>query len=269
MIKLLFGIFSILAITTGYASSWFFIKTPSGGAFVPTDIASLTFWVSAKTTTDLYTDTGCTTNATTDGDIIKCWKDKSGNNRKATDSSGTTYDTGTISGNPSLYFQNDVLTTDATLSQLFTSSDLTAFVVVSNHVYNTNASDGTIYNNAAIWTDSGAQFGFMLQQTTNNVAYGNGSLAVVKTTVAVDTPAIMMMRITGGNMYISKNGGAESSVSITALSFTGGNVVRIGKNFSASTVDSWIGEIAFFDAGLSSGDITSMYDYLNTEWSVY
>lgn len=266
-VSLFFLLFTSALVKTSDASSWFFIKS---GVFDPLSNANLKGWFDGSDTAYMYTDTGCTTNVTTDGDAVKCWKDKTASAWKATEaSSNPVYKTNKINSKSVVYFNGKKLTTDGTIADFFTQTAWTAFAVIKNITYPTGSADGTIYANAAIWMDSGGQFGHMLQSPTNNVAYGNGGLAVVKETAATNTPVIIMMRVQSGNLYISKNGGSESSVSVSSIAFTGTNVVKFGINYAAANANSEIGDLMFFNAALGSGDISSYYSYLNSKWAVY
>ena len=60
-----------------------------GTAFNPLSITGLQFWVDASDYTTLYQDSGLTTRAINDGDVIGGWSDKSGNGRNALQTDGT------------------------------------------------------------------------------------------------------------------------------------------------------------------------------------
>lgn len=55
--------------------------------FNPLSISGIQFWVDASDSTTLYQDSGLTTLAVANNDVVGGWKDKSGNNRHATQSS--------------------------------------------------------------------------------------------------------------------------------------------------------------------------------------
>ena len=61
----------------------------SRNLFSPLSITGLQFWVDAADASTLYTDSGLTTLAVADGDVVGGWKDKSGNNRHAIQTDGT------------------------------------------------------------------------------------------------------------------------------------------------------------------------------------
>lgn len=59
------------------------------GGPAPQTIQGLKLWLDANDSTTLFQDSSATTLATSDGDPVGCWKDKSGNAKNATQTDGT------------------------------------------------------------------------------------------------------------------------------------------------------------------------------------
>lgn len=106
----------------------------------------------------------------------------------------------------------------------------------------------------------------------NSIGANNndGGYDTVTINAAIDTNYVVMCRHDGSNLYISLNGGAESSVASGALSSGIADSVAIGGNPSESGhfLDGRIGEIAVWNVDLSGQgtDLADAITYFTDKW---
>jgi hypothetical protein len=90
----------------------------------PTDISGLSLWLDASDAASLFTDAGCSSAVSADGDQVVCWHDKSGTNHDAlvfSMESGALYHNSVgemINGNSVLKFNRGVSVTDGSVYQV-------------------------------------------------------------------------------------------------------------------------------------------------------
>ena len=124
------------------------------------------------------------------------------------------YQTNVVNGHPVVRFDtgNDFFSRGTTtLASYITNSAYTVFVVFSTSGVNTNAAN--TYENDALVSDTGGYFGVFLKSAITGHAYNwDGSDDQVSQSVTVSTWTLLATRHEGGNLYIRKNNGSDSSV---------------------------------------------------------
>lgn len=236
--------------------------------FNPSDIADLEIWLDSSDTSYLFQDAAKTTAVTTNGDPVGCWADRSGNgydHTVSTTANRPSYDTSTISGG-SLFFDH---TADSNAGEwLFndTAKDtITAFFVVevsstltgvlfgfdnSDNKYVHNDAGGTVYGTTP--TSSYTNF---------NVNSYTGFPVSTTSLLSADVNNFYRVNLTQYNPT-------------TATNYTGGSPdgTWIGRRKNAPTDNSPfrgnIAEVITYSRRLSSSEIDSVEDYLNTKWSL-
>jgi len=89
---------SLLAVSVVQAQPWMPTNLPSG---------QLKNWYDAADFSTFWQDAGATTPVTTNGQMVLCWKDKSGNGNDIKSANGPTYTTGVMNSRPLLRFADN------------------------------------------------------------------------------------------------------------------------------------------------------------------
>ncbi len=85
-------------------------------------------------------------------------------------------------------------------------------------------------------------------------------------TVAANTNYTVMARHESGNLYVSLNGGSESSLASGNLSTTSGGFYIAGGS-DGSVFNGRIGEIATWNVALTGTDLSDAITYFTTKWA--
>ena len=248
------------AVTRGGGLSW-----------SPLSISGLQFWVDADDSATLYTDSGLTTLAVSDGDVIGGWKDKSGNARNALQTDGTKKP---LLKTAFLYGRN-VVSFAATRQELsaaagWTIGIYTAFVV---RKYNTLSSERFLYytQNAA---GSAGSVGQGYATTSEVVQVSNTTL--FRHTTGVSSSAWGQVT----NQQASLAGATRLGFRLDGVAYTGTFINNydptvalslpltlggLGHSFNYP-LDGYISELLIYDSGLSGSDILLVESYLKTKW---
>ena len=229
-------------------------------AWSPTDISGLQVWYDFSDISTLYQDSGKTTPVTSDGDVIGCVADKSGNGNDATQSTTAnkpTYKTGIQNG---LSIgrgdgSDDYMLLDSTMTlSTFTIAGAWIFNATGDSVWGDN--DDCILQGTNATTISSRMSGgsWLTQSTTKNPT---GSFYVWNVTWAGS----------GGNHVIYQNGSQEDSDAYTCANF---DVTMIfSRRTALSNLNGDIGELFFYNSVVSEGDLSNIHTYLNNKWAVY
>ena len=249
---------------------------------LPSAYTGLALWFDAADLTTLFQDKAGTTAVTANGQVVRCWKDKSGNSRDArggdtiyTVGTGPTYSSNGFNGGyPGLLFggtSNTILMTAA----LVPSTALT-----------TGGSNSTIfavYNRSGTAGNSGV---FGLQSTDDTFvlrdpwAFAGSSIldlggatgatpARVAVTNAVVGPLVMSAYRSGAGTYLyqstlplGSNVSSTGTVSATSQGFCiGGGTVLTPVTFS-----SYISELIIYNTALTDTQRQSIESYLAYKW---
>jgi hypothetical protein len=115
----------------------------------------------------------------------------------------------------------------------------------------------------------GAEFGLLLKDVGGTpklfLANKDGTTDTVSLTISTSTTHVLCARHDGTNIYLSLDGGAESSAASgsTATWPTGDVVLGVSE---AAYYDGRIGEIAGYNAALTGSDLTDAIAYFRLKW---
>jgi hypothetical protein len=213
-----------------------------------------------------------------DGSNVEVWDDVDGNNMmftwKTSDTTGPTYQVNTpLMLNPCLDFEASEQLfsfqeagtggTGVPASTFFGAGAKT--IIVAVYVESISTTSGNTWTNNAIIKDSAELMGLHLRTSGGQPklqAYNwDGNNDTVEIDIAVDTSYIACLRHDGTNLYVSINGGSESSV-------TSGNTTSLTGQLemASQNADIRIGEMATYNAALTGTDLSDALDYFIEKW---
>lgn len=151
------------------------------------------------------------------------------------------------------------------LSDLITASAFTMLFAV--YPESVTLSDPSPDSNHSILADGGGFFGVTLKLVSGvpkALVYNyDGAMDEVTATVTVNATNIIMVRHESGNLFISVNGGAESSVA-------SGNTQTITGTVYLGTLVGFlngrIGELATYNAALTGTTLSDAIQYFKDKW---
>lgn len=236
--------------------------------FSPTDINSLLAWYSADIA---YTDAGKTTLATTDGDLVYVWPDKSGNGydmTQATSLSRPVYDQQWVSGNnqPALNFDGSSHNMAAVIATADTT-DLTFFIVFAGddpsqapqgqYLFD-NETDRFIISSLGPTTNVASGHSGYYDGAWRDIPFYPGTSAYISVWLFDDAGSDIIFNNT------SRYTGTYTPVQL-------GTKNVIGYNFSQSSskFDGTIAEIIIYERALTASEIDQVEAYLNTRYNIY
>lgn len=207
--------------------------------------------------------------------LVRRWNDESGNGRNFDQSTAANkpiyYANATCAGQPAVFFDGatSILQTTAALSAIISASDFEILIVFKYKSANKNVAGFEDQDNA-ILIDAG---GFLsLTLNTSNTLYAmcwDGSRKIVSKTCSFNATHVVCFRKTGGNHYISIDGGSESSVAsgnITNLT----NVLNLGWRTGGTGTNQALGfcaEVLIFNVARSSSDRNADIAALQAKYS--
>lgn len=159
--------------------------------------------------------------------------------------------------------------TSRTFDTFFSATAYTTFV--SFRIQSDCSNNATIYNNDAIFADTAGYFGLFCKTNagvTSVTAYNyDTNEDTVSINISQDTDYVAMMRHQGGNLYLSLNNGAESSVASGVTGSLAGAMILGRSGFLATNYTPLIvGEVLFYDTALSGTAFTEIYSYMTDKW---
>jgi len=239
--------------------------------FSPSDVSGLTLWLDASDSAKLYTDTGCTTPASSDGNAVKCWKDKSSNAYNMTEGTNPPLVKNSIQNSKNVVRfdgTNDRLDGPSAITNVVSAASFSAWYVFQAKSFGSNNADG--FSNDPIFTEkTGGNMSLYLKSTplVGLENYGGGQK--VTKTIAANTWYIAHVRHDSGSIYISINDGAETS--LASGNFAGfPAALRIGCNYDATQcAEIDIGEALMYNTAVGSTDRSSIQTYLNGRWATH
>lgn len=227
----------------------------------PTDIANCTCWLDASQETFA------------NGDPVETWTDRTGLGRHFTRTAGgstrPTFVTGWSStGKPGIDFDgtDDYLELNAATDTLIDTTDWTVGVFFEANTIGSDDAFNPYANDAIVSGDTG-NFGLHLRSTGATLqGYGWDTNADFATkTISTGTEYVAQFRYDGSSIYLSVNGGTESSVAHGTNASLGADTY-IGVNFTTVYADITVGEIAFYDRALSGSEVADLNTYLYLKW---
>lgn len=253
---------------------------PSPGSALPT--TNLTFHCNASVNTKVF-NTGST--SATDGQAIEQWADAEGKDlsfwylidathqpayrdttplmlENCVDFDGSTDTMGLF---------NNAGAVAKTLADVMGASAKT--ILISFYATTISPNAANAYDNDPLIGDLSQYFGLFLKNVSGTYklqAYNfDGTADVVEATVSLTTSYVAMVRHNGTNLYLSINGGSESSVASGATQVTTG-AMRLAyvAGSGAPIANVRIGEIAIYNADLSTQgtDLASAISYFTAKW---
>ena len=247
---------------------------------MPLPTTNLTLHLDASDTDTLFTtwaDGGSHTGTPADGNAVQAWSretDGSVNPAHATDGSARypAYRSSTpLMLLPCLDFDGS----DDQL-QVVNDTNQTTYVGTSSFLggqaktiliafYAESITDTAIGSHGLIGGDS--SFGLCLRDVSGTKKVGainNGGSDAVELTVSTATTHVACMRQDTSNIYLSVDGGAESS---TASTFSSADSkITIARCFGSTVYNGRIGEIALYNAALTGSDLTDAIAYFRLKW---
>ncbi len=227
------------------------------GTFLPTKISGLQLWLDANDSSTLFQSSDGTLPATSDGDPLGFWADKSGSSRNAIQTDGTKKPLvrkNILNGKSGIRADgvNDYLLIS---SSGITSSGFTHYIACR---FLTVSGDQRI-----IWgaTDSG---NFDVYNSKFNMYAGSPGLVGVGTALA-----------NTAYLCVTYYNGASSSLKVNNNTYNGNpgsnypTSYRLFSNNNVNYGNAEIFEIMTYSSILSSSDDLAVIRYLNNKWNIY
>lgn len=214
-------------------------------------------------------DASDTATITSSGGAVSQWDDKSGNGHhvvQATEANKPSTAAETINSLNVLTFGTDDWLAATTLNQPGVGSSSTWFFVLETTAATTERvlvgpnTDGT-----------GLLF-INLNPTTlvsKMVKFNVADYPLSTNAVTAQTPVVLTHQLVSGTSYAYRLDGVDNGSGSTAVALgTGGHKMCIGSSVYVRTkcLTGKLGELIRYDSALSSGDMTSVEDYLSAKW---
>lgn len=234
-------------------------------------------WLDSSDSTTVFTDSGLTTPATVDGDSIGGWKDKSGNGRHFTQSSGTnrpTYKTAIRNGKAVIRFDgvNDRLTLGSDTG--FPSGDMSVLAVCKcDRTFGSGSySNVLVYGVASSYpADIGKKVYFLFGTDAflgaNGVGFSQYGDSCGTAGQVSAWKAFHACR-TGSDYAIQVNGVTQATKTMTTNTVLGGSVAVGSDTSPGSYFLGDIAEILLFSRALGSNEIATLQSYFASKWSL-
>jgi len=146
-------------------------------------------------------------------------------------------------------------------------------VIISFYGESITAADAASYQNHSLWCDGPSGFlGIFLKNESGQrkaIAYNwDGNEDAVSVNINEGQSHVVMYRHDGTNLFISIDGGSESSVASGATSDLSGTM-RLGKGISASVnYNGRIGEIKIWNTSDADGNLAAEISAFTSKWLV-
>jgi len=146
-----------------------------------------------------------------------------------------------------------------------------ATMIFAIYVEAVDTNNAATYDNDAIISEGTGNFGLVLKNNAGayTICYANfdGSDDSVCKSISINTTYVVMARHESGNIYISINGGAETSAASGNTSGVGAPVY-IGRNYNAAQFYAGrIGELALWNVALTGTDLSDAIAYFRNIWT--
>ena len=252
------------------------VKRASSSAWSPADITGCVLWLDFGDADTMFTDAG-STKVSTDGDSIYQINDKSGNSNHSvqTDSSmRPLYKTSIQNSKSAGLFDgsNDRMRTSNNVELQY----FTIFAVFNRTGGNSNG--GPIGMDKNTFAGNAYRlFQFRINTSTNNAELIGFNTAGGAFT---DSQAITQANISlatgvrsSSSVQIYVNGASDGATSATGTDNTVTDYFSIGKSYqytgTIQHLGGYICEIVVYNSALSSENLTTVTNYLNTKWAIY
>lgn len=165
---------------------------------------------------------------------------------------------------------DDFAQSAALLGTFITGPSYTVFVVFTPTTISTSSANA--YDNDAVLGDTVGVFGLHLHSTGPKAqAYNwdNAAFDVVEKTITTNQRVLIMMRHAEGNLYMAKDGAAETLVASGDTTDLVNAFLLLGKNYSGSGFFAGvINEINIYNAVLTAPQILDRTNRLYLDWKV-
>ena len=257
----------------------------------PPAIENMALWLDGADASTMYTDTGCSTAVSTDGDAVACWADKSGYGRhftQATANQRPAYRTSALNSLPGLDFlyagdgNGDVLEDDDGENYINGFSAFEFFIVVQSDVTNTDR--GVLDTE----DPDGADDNITLRYDA--AGWGGGCSNCIKGGInsssgSVQSESVTNTQSTSGQVIgATWNSGGEFKIYIDGVFSQSWDDGTVGGNTSAATKmiigkgpkdtgagNGWDGkvlEVIYFNTALTNAERDQVMDYLKDKWGI-
>lgn len=208
--------------------------------------------------------------------FVRTWYDQSGNTRNMTSTTDGNQpiivESGAIiyQGNsPAVSFDgtNDFMESSAALSAFISNTTYNFFGVMMSDTIKTDQSSS--FNNEPFWADNNVYAGVHLRRNPNRIiAYNwDGNDDNTNVSINLDTEYIVHQRHESGNLVLSVNNGAESSVASGNTQQLSGSM-RLARASLTVYADIFIKEAVWWNTS-QSGNISNIYSNINNFYLIY
>ena len=231
-------------------------------------IAGSQLWLDGADATTLFKDGAGTIPVAVNGDTVALWKDKSGNNRDASQPTGAQqplYNLVSNNGQSAVRFDgaDDLLNVDLSF---LVGNQYTFFVVEGKRSTQNNnyfLGTGTGATNEGLHVGYRGDTDYTLAQYANDLEYVNGSLQLTSTQVF----RTWLNMLDGAGHTIFLNGTPVSSNGNTSPFLTA-NFGTVGRGFTGGTqYNGDIAEVIFFNSALTPSARQAVETYLFAKWN--
>lgn len=225
------------------------IASNASASTAPSNVTNLQAWYKADA--GVYKDAGVT--LAVDGDTVQRWADQSGNGNhanQATAGQRPRYNTTSVRGGPSLYFDN----TDDNFPTITVAAPYTIFIVYNVLAADTNRRALSGSNNWLVGHRAGLQGHFaggFISQTSCYVPRGLFSVSCVRNTSAKSQHWVQGIDI------------SEATASVTA---PGTLYIGCAGFLTNEPVNGYIQEVIVFNASLTDARVEEWNAYLRSRW---
>lgn len=246
-------------------------------AFQPTSVPNLVQWLDATDITTLYQNSAGTSPVTNTGQNVAFWRDKSGNNNFVSSvATSPTYDSGIINSRNALNF--DTARKMRSFNAPAKSSTVT--VIMVGVVKNTIDTYGTFWAHFAGFDhDLNAISIRRAVATTNMSWHTNNDNSVVVLPYTENSPVIytgtMTPNVTPTKLDLffqqfntAGSGSITNSAQTNNITSGGGNLWVGGDESTGNYVDSYIGEILYYQRLLTQTEINNLQGYVAWKWGL-
>ena len=212
----------------------------------------------------LWTDTTETAHPS-DGGVVGRWESEQGPgtyNFDETTNKPLWRNPGSVLLLPHVDFDgaNDKLTSETAISTFISAS---AFdILVAFIADDTSSNNAGTYNNDALVSDASGFMGVHIQNGNVRAYNWDGNDDSVGVPITAGNAYVVRARHSGGSLFVSVNGGAESSV-VSGNTTTLTAVLRLGLGLSSTFLDGKIGRVVVANTG---DELGSLYTQMVQDW---
>lgn len=230
--------------------------------FTPAQITGLQLWFDANDATTLYQDAAMTTPATLDNDVVGAWKDKSGNNKHATQ--------GTTANKPKLK-----LSTQNSLPAVL--GDTTDYLQTASIAHGIGTGDfyvcaviRTTTNPvwSCMWANGSFAPGFYAKSAVSKLGVWWDSEKAFAAALSQNTTYLVELWRASGTLRAAINGVQDANSFSVSTSVANATSILFQSAAGSEPLVGYIAELLFVN-NYPSAQIASLRSYLNQKWEIY